>query len=333
MKKMLVLLAALIVAAACAAPPTNQTSTLNANSAATPSTPAMTEADAVAKEKAVWDVIKNKNYEAFANMLAEDMVEVSGEAVWDKTAAVASIKDFEPTEFTFSEWKFLSIDKDAFIVNYTVNVKGKFRGKEFPAESARASSAWVNRNGRWLAIYHQECPVRPPMPPAANKSAAAKASPSPAAAPATTTAGSDPIANDKMVWDLFKSKNYDAFAALLASDFIEVEPDKVSDKAGSVVGVSQFDASKAVLSDWKAVRLDDDASLVTYVAKVPLPGAPPMGERHSSIWANRDGRWLAVFHHGGTPVTKPAATASPAASASPSPKASPSPRTSPTVRP
>ena len=334
MKKMLILLAALILAAACAAPPTNQTPTASTNSAATPSIPPMTEADAVAKEKAIWDTIKNKDYEAFANMLAEDQIEVSGEAVWDKTAAVASIKEFEPTEFTFSEWRFISIDKDAFIVNYTVNVKGKYRGKEFPAESSRASSAWVNRNGRWLAIYHQECPVRPPMPPApAKKTAAANASPSPAAAPATTTAGSDPIANEKMVWDLFKSKNYDAFGALLASNFIEVEPDKVYDKAGSVVGVSQFDASKAELSDWKAVRLDDDASLVTYVAKVPLPGAPPMGERHSSIWANRDGRWLAVFHHGGTPVRKPAPTASPEAAASPSPRVSPSPRTSPTVRP
>ncbi|HUS10675.1 MAG TPA: nuclear transport factor 2 family protein [Pyrinomonadaceae bacterium] len=333
MKKMLILLAALTVAAACAAPPTNQTTTANTNSAATPSTPMMTEADAVAKEKAIWDTIKNKNYEAFANMLAEDQVEVSGEAVWDKTAAVASIKEFEPIEFTLSEWKFLSIDKDAYIVNYTANVKGKYRGKEFPVESARASSAWVNRNGRWLAIYHQECPVRPPMPPAANKPAAAKASPSPAAAPATTTAGSDPIANEKMVWDLFKSKNYDAFATLLASDFMEVEPDKVYDKAGSVVGVAQFDASKAVLSDWKAVQLDDDASLVTYVAKVPLPGAPAMGERHTSIWANRDGRWLAVFHHGGTPVTKPGAMATPGASASPAVKASPSPRTSPALSP
>ena len=131
------------------------------------------------------------------------------------------------------------------------------------------------------------------MPPAANKSAAAKASPSPAAAPATTTAGSDPIANDKMVWDLFKSKNYDAFAALLASDFIEVEPDKVSDKAGSVVGVSQFDASKAVLSDWKAVRLDDDASLVTYLAKDARGQS-----RHSTVWVNRGGKWMGLMHIG-----------------------------------
>jgi hypothetical protein len=292
MRKILVLLATLVAAAACAAPPTNQpTTTANTNSAATPAA-IMTEADAVAKEKAIWDTIKNKDYEAFANLLAEDQLEVSGEAVWDKAAALTSIREFEPTDVIFSEWRFLSIDKNAFVVSYTVNVKGKYRGKEFPAESSRASSAWVNRNGKWLAIYHQECPVKPPMPPAkATTKTAAKASPSPAATAAVSTSGSDPIANEQMVWDLFKTRNYDAFAALLAPDFIEVEPDKVYDKVASVQGVAQFDASKAVLSDWKMIRFDTDASLVTYVAKLPFPGAPAMGERHSTIWANRDGKW------------------------------------------
>ena len=35
------------------------------------------------------------------------------------------------------------------------------------------------------------------------------------------------IANEKMIWDLFKSKNYDAFASFLAEDFIEVEPEGI----------------------------------------------------------------------------------------------------------
>jgi hypothetical protein len=326
MKKILVIVSALILAAACAAPPTNQpTSTANTNSAETPSAVAMTEADAIAKEKAIWDAIKTKDYEAFANMLADDQLEVMGESVNDKAASIAGVKDFEPTETTFSDWKFLSIDKDAFVVTYTVEMKGKYKGKEFPAETDRASSAWVNRGGKWLAAYHQECKVAPPMPPAKESAAKAttKATPTPAAAPAATAAGPDPIANEKMVWDLFKSKNYDGFAALLAPDFLEVEPDKVYTKAESVKTVAEFDASKATLSDWKVVKLDDDASIVTYVAKFS-PG-PPNGERHSTIWANRDGKWLGVFHHGGTPVMKPGAMATASPSPSTSPKSSPSP--------
>ncbi len=336
MKKILVIVSALIVTAACGAPPPTNESTPSGttNSAATPLAATMTEADAVAKEKAIWDTIKTKDYEAFGNMLAEDQLEVTGDGVFDKAGSIASVKEFEPTEVTFSDWKYLSIDKDAYAISYTVDVKAKYKGKEI-AENGRASSAWVKRDGKWLAIYHQECMVKPPMPPAKesaakeNTNSATKTSPSPAAAPAMAAAGADPIANEKIVWDTFKSKNYDAFAALLAPDFIEVEPDKVYSKAEAVKSVSEFDASKAVLSEWKAAKLDDDAALVTYVVK--LPGAPM--ERHSTIWANRDGKWLAILHHGGTAPMKPGAMAAPAASPSPAAAASPAMKAMPAMKP
>jgi hypothetical protein len=307
MKKILVIIAALIVAAACAAPPTNREAAppANANVATAPSAAALTEADAIAKEKAIWDTIKNKDYEAFGNMLDEHQVEVTSEAVYDKAGSIATVKGFEPSEVTFSDWKFLPIDKDAFLVIYAVAVKGKYQGKDFPLESARASSAWVNRAGKWLAFYHQECQVKPATPPPARKSEAAKAASSPtatlAAPPAT---GPDPIANEKIVWDLLRSKNYDAFAELLAPNQVEAEPDNVYDRAGTIKGVSIFDASKAVLSDWKAVNLDGDAALVTYTVKSSGPPFAPEGERHSTIWVKRDGKWMALFHHGGTPVRK-----------------------------
>lgn len=312
MKKSFLLILALILLAACATPPpTSRESAPPANSnASAPAVPAVTEADAIAKEKAIWDAIKNKDYDAFGNMLADDQVEVTGEGVLDKAASIAGVKDFEPTELTFSDWKFTSISKDAFLVNYTANVKGKFKGKEFPAQSSRASSAWVNRGGKWLATYHQECPVKPPMPPpAASTRSPAKTEASPEGTAPVAATGPDPIANEKIVWDLFKAKNYDGFATLLATDFIELESDGVYDKAGAVKGVQGFDASKVVLSDWKAVKLGDDAMLVTYTYK--MPGMPGDGERSSSIWAKRDGKWLGVLHHGGTPVMKPVVMAAP----------------------
>ena len=133
---------------------------------------------------------------------------------------------------------------------------------------------------------------------------------------ATAATGADPAANEKMVWDALKANDSDAFAAFLAADFVEVEQDAVSDKAGSVKGVSQIDLSKASLSEWKTVSFDDDAKLVTYMLK--LPGAKPDQERHTTIWVNRGGKWLALFHQG-TPVAPPAAAkaATPAAAASP----------------
>ena len=130
MKKTFLLIAALIVISACATPPpANREATPPA--AASPAAVVMTEADAIAKEKAIWDTIKNKDWDAFGNMLAKDMIEVQGEAILDKAGSIANVKDFEPTEVVFSDWKFLSIDKDAFVVIYTRTSKRKLPAKKF----------------------------------------------------------------------------------------------------------------------------------------------------------------------------------------------------------
>ena len=191
----------------------------------------MTEADAIAKEKAVWDAITKKDYDGFAAMLDSGQLEVMSDGVMDKATSVTSVKDFEPTETTFSNWKFLSIDKDAYVVVYDASMKGKYKGKDFPPATVHASSAWANRDGKWLAVYHQECEVmKSPAPPPP----ATKASGIACHSPAQATATSDPIANEKMIWDFLKAGQYDAFGSLMATDAIEVEPNGVWDRAGII---------------------------------------------------------------------------------------------------
>src|SRR5262249_55140124 len=147
--------------------------------------------------------------------------------------------------------------------------KAKMNGKDMPTESSRHSSVWVSRNGKWLSAFHQDCPVKKASAPAPAKTAP-KAAASPAAAGAATIATSaNAEANEKAIWDALKTKNYDGFASAVAVESVEVEPEGVFDKAGSVKTVSQFDFSKSVVSDFKTLKLDDDASLVTYLVKTP----------------------------------------------------------------
>lgn len=305
MKKLFVLISLLFVAAACTAPPANQGTVNSSTVAEKPSAPAMTEADAIAKEKAIWDTITKKDYDGFAAMLDSAQLEVTADGVQDKAASVTMVKDFEPSETTFSDWKFLSIDKDAYVVVYNASIKGKFKGKDFPPTTVHASSAWANRDGKWLAIYHQECDVMNMPPPSA---ATKKAGPSPATAPVQATATSDPIANEKMIWGFLQAGQYDAFGSLLATDAIEVNTSGVYDKAGIINGVKGSDLSKSTISAFKTLNIDRDAALVTYL--VTTPGGKPPEEHHTTIWALRDGKWLAVFHHG-TPVTHAMSSASP----------------------
>lgn len=302
MKKILALVSLLVLAAACAtAPSGNKDMPANANSNANKSAEMKTvaapsEADIIAKEKATWDAFRKKDADAFGKLLASDYIEVTDMGVSDKATAIAGMKDFDISDVTYADWKMTPIDKDAVIITYTANLKGTYKGNAVPPGPYRESSAYVNRSGEWVAIYYQETKVMtgppPPMPKEAPKAA------SPAGTPGQTS--SDAAANEKLVWDAFKARNYDAFGSYLADNFMEIEAEGVYDKAGAIKGVQGFDASKAELSNWKTVKLDDDASVVTYLAKIPgFPSA-----YHSSIWANRNGKWVGLFHQG-TPEEAP----------------------------
>lgn len=126
---------------------------------------------------------------------------------------------------------------------------------------------------------------------------------------ATPMSEADAIAREKQVWEMLKTKDYDGFAAMLADDQVEVETSGVYDKAGTLAGVKGGEYSSALLSDFKVLKIDDDAVVVTYLVKVGAADANPGGYRQSTVWVNRGGKWLAIFHQG-TPV----------ASASPQPK-------------
>lgn len=328
MKKFVFLIVAgALAAAACAAPPTNRADTnRNANAETTAAAAPMTEADAMAKEKAVMAAFEKQDYNGFGEMVDPEALLVVGDGVHDKASIMKGIQGFVPKDVVWSDWKFISLDKDAAVIAYKQSYGGTVNGQAMPPQTIYASSAWVNRNGKWLVIYHQETevPKTPPPAPPAPKPEKTSASPAPAATPGTTS--SDVAANEKLVWDALKTKNYDAFASYLAPESVEIEPNGVFDKAGSVKGVQGFDASKSELSEWKTLKFDNDAALVTYVVSMPgqKPGQKPQLERHTTIWANRNGKWLAMLHQG-TPVAPPMAMPSPSASASASASAKPSP--------
>src|SRR2546422_274945 len=99
MKKLFVLIAVLIVVAACTAPPANRETVNSGFVGEKPAAPPMAESDAIAKEKAVWEAVKNKDYDGFAGMLANDELEVTGgDGVLEKAGSVSMVKDFEPSE-------------------------------------------------------------------------------------------------------------------------------------------------------------------------------------------------------------------------------------------
>jgi hypothetical protein len=280
----------------------------NVNTAASPASAAWTDTDIINQEKKIWDALKSKNYDAFASMLADDQIEVEDDGIYDKARTLETVKKLNVTDFNGSNWKVFRLGDDAALVTYTAVAKGTYDNKPIPEGEARASSAWVNRNGKWLAAYHQETRAQKsattsPSPTAsASPSATIKPVSSPSAPPAATA---DAEANDKMVWDLLKKKDFDSFASLLADDIIDVEADGVYTKAQILDSVrkAQYLANIST-SDYRSIKLGSNASLASYRFKGGPPNKP-VESYETTIWANRNGKWVAVFHQG-TPAGAPA---------------------------
>src|SRR5260370_16975193 len=107
MKKILALvsfLSLLIFAASCTNQPATNTGTNSNANMSMSKTAAPSEADIIAKEKATWDAVKKKEYDAFGNMLTSDYIEVTDEGVFDKPANIADVKTFHLTQPPLSDW-------------------------------------------------------------------------------------------------------------------------------------------------------------------------------------------------------------------------------------
>ena len=313
MKKLLVFVFVLLIAGACAVPPTNQSVATNTSSPS-PAVAPLTEAEAIAKERAVWETLKAKDYVAFEKMLATDYLEVLPDGVNDRASTLTDVKDLEITDVTFSDWRLIPLDKDAALLTYNATIKGKFKGVAFPEGPYRNTSGWVNRDGKWQAFYYQEtlaqtAPATTPSPAVSPTVTTATPAASPAASATVTTLPADPVEREKMIWDVLKRRDYDAFASYLDPGQVEVEPEGVFDKAATLKNVRMFDASKGELSDFKTIKVNSNTDLVTYL--VTIPGPPVDKHFATTIWVNRGGKWAALFHQGTGMVASSGATPSP----------------------
>ena len=311
MKKLVVFVFVLLIAGACAVPPTNQS--VATNTSPSPAVGPLTEADAIARERAMWDSLKAKDLVAFEKMLATDYHEVLPSGLNDRAGTLTEVKDLEITDVTFSGWRLIPLDKDAALIIYNATIKGTFKGQAFPEGPYRSTSGWVNRDGKWQTFFYQEtltqtAPPTTPSPAASPAVTTATPGASPAASATVTALPADPIEREKMIWDLLKRRDYDAFALHLDPGQVEVEPDGVMDKTATLNAVRSFDASKAEVSDFKTIKVTPNIDLVTYLVTIPAP--TPDKHFATTIWVNRGSKWLALFHQG-TAMRAEAATASP----------------------
>ena len=123
------------------------------------SSPFTTELESNVKTE--WDAFKNKNKQAYSDLLAEDFVAIEddGEGTRKKSAAVAEVDKSVVNNYHLFALTVLPLDSNAALVTYEITL-------EFPPKvqvrfkRVFVSEIWLKRNGQWKERYYQETRVK-----------------------------------------------------------------------------------------------------------------------------------------------------------------------------
>ena len=109
----------------------------------------------IERERALWEIVKNKQVDAFRKYYADNYRGVSSDGVKDINQEVEGVRIVDLKDYSLADTKVVFPNKATAVLTYKVTVQGSFQGQDISGVYY-ASSVWVNQGGKWLAILHTE---------------------------------------------------------------------------------------------------------------------------------------------------------------------------------
>lgn len=128
---------------------------------------AQTDRAAIAKaieanERAINVAVQKGDLAGFNALVATDGISVDGMGITPVAEFVKMFKDLKVETFTIDQVKVTFLNDTAAVITYRFAGKGSMMGMPMPSP-VWASTAYANRGGKWLAVFHQET-IPTPMP-------------------------------------------------------------------------------------------------------------------------------------------------------------------------
>ncbi len=116
----------------------------------------------MALEKGSWGFMKDKNFDGMRNFLADDVLLIFGDGSrFNKREMLEMMKDFALLDLKIEPTYALRlISPDVANLIYRVTYTSTLKGGKPETLSARASSVYVNRGGKWWSVFYQETPIK-----------------------------------------------------------------------------------------------------------------------------------------------------------------------------
>ena len=132
----------------------------NAAHAQTPkSAPTSPDSVIVAAERAIWELLKRQQWDAFdAAVAGETMVEPGGISVAKRGAITPGLPGLVTKSYTLDSVRVRSITPDVVLVTYKASVDQTFKGAHVPSPFYMLS-LWQRKDGKWGPVAHAETPA------------------------------------------------------------------------------------------------------------------------------------------------------------------------------
>jgi len=123
-----------------------------------------TDQQLIQKEKNFWEAWKNKNSTPFEQDTATEVPGVSREGLVTTQQMLQDMKNCEVASYSIEEPRVDWASSDVAVVTYKANQDATCNGKKVPP-TVWAQSVWTKKNGKWIAVSHQEVPAGGPSTP------------------------------------------------------------------------------------------------------------------------------------------------------------------------
>jgi hypothetical protein len=130
----------------------------DANKAAKTSKPVSAnspEKAVIDREKALWEIVKNKQADEYRKYYVDNYMGVSSDGIRNINQEVEGVRIVELRSYSLADMKIVFPNKAIAVLTYKVTVQGSFQGQDFSGVYY-CSSVWVNQRGTWLAVLHTE---------------------------------------------------------------------------------------------------------------------------------------------------------------------------------
>jgi hypothetical protein len=109
----------------------------------------------IAAEKGAWQSIKDKKFDQFQKILANDFRGVYASGISKADQENTQVRTLDLKSYTLGEMDVVFINKDTAMITYPVTIEGTEGGKDMSGKM-NAASIWKKEGNDWRVVFHTD---------------------------------------------------------------------------------------------------------------------------------------------------------------------------------